>query len=92
MTFTAIAYDVADDNRRAKVARLLYGVANRVQKSVFEGYLDEATFERVVRKLANLLDPQTDSVRLYRLCKTCRNQITVLGRGRVEKPKDVFIV
>jgi len=92
MTLTAIAYDIADNKRRLKMARLLYGVADRVQKSVFEGYLDAATFERLRRQLGNLLDPKVDTVRLYRLCKTCRRQITVLGHGRVEPPRDVFIL
>jgi len=90
--FTAIAYDVADDRRRVKLARLLDGVADRVQESVFEGYLDDATLARTIRRVASLIDAEADTVRVYRLCATCRERLRVLGRGEIEKDDETIII
>ncbi|HRI93047.1 MAG TPA: CRISPR-associated endonuclease Cas2, partial [Accumulibacter sp.] len=39
MRLWVIAYDIADDRRRRELARLLGRQAERVQESVFEGWL-----------------------------------------------------
>jgi len=88
----AICYDVVDDNRRLRLAGLLEGVADRVQRSVFEGRLDDETLARVIRRAAKVIDPTTDSVRVYRLCETCVRRITVIGLGGVAPDEKVIVI
>ena len=93
MTFITFCYDIPNDHRRNRVARILASVADRVQYSVFEGYLDENTLNRTIRKLSRTINPHEDTIRIYRICATCRQQITLLGKGQLtEKPKDVIII
>jgi len=89
--FYVVSYDVGDDRRRLRVARVLEGYGLRVQRSVFECYLGPAHVGRLRQRLARAIDPQEDSVRLYRLCEMCRRQVEVLGRGETSSPPSAFI-
>lgn len=56
MPYVVVAYDIPDDPRRLRLARALWGMLDRVQKSVFEGELEEPLQERLEeRKLSNLV-------------------------------------
>jgi len=87
-----IAYDVADDRRRAKVAKALEQVAERVQGSVFEADLNEAALTRLQTKLSKLIDGEADSVRLYRLCGECTRAVALMGLSRPTPAPDLLIV
>ncbi|MFW6012336.1 MAG: CRISPR-associated endonuclease Cas2 [bacterium] len=87
-----VSYDIRDDHRRTKVADALQNYGRRVQLSVFECLLEEAQVERMRRSLERLIEPQEDSVRIYRLCGHCEEKVDVVGVGvRTEDP-DVYIV
>jgi len=82
------AYDSPDDRRRARIAQVLEDVADRVQHSVFEGWLSETQMEETWRRLAQIVDTQEDDVRVYRLCSCCLARAKVLGaRGREPVPE-----
>jgi len=70
-----VAYDVAEDAERLKVAKILQGFGSRVQKSVFECRLSDAMRRRLVTRL-EALELTTGGVRLYRLSQHDRT-ITV---------------
>lgn len=76
--FVAVAYDVGDDKRRLKVARVLEGYLVRVQRSVFEGHLAEHQLRRLQGRLARVVEPAADSLRIYRLCKDCQRLTLVV--------------
>lgn len=63
-----VAYDIADDRRRTRVARLLEGYGERVQKSVFECELDPQRETALRLVLSSLIDDEEDAVRIYPLC------------------------
>ncbi len=88
----AICYDVVDDNRRLALSKFLDGLADRVQRSVFEGRLDEATLSRLTSRAARIIDPAQDSVRVYPLCARCRRQVTVIGRGTVTPEEPTIVI
>lgn len=81
--FTIISYDIVSDKRRTKVMKLLKGYGTRVQYSVFECTLDGPRFTALGRKLLDLIDVNTDSVRCYRLDTAAVQRITIHGIGRV---------
>ncbi len=87
-----IAYDIADDRRRLRLAERLLDFGRRVQESVFEAFLDEAQYAELTVEIAQLTDDQEDSVRIYALCESCRPRTAILGRGEATESQNVFIV
>lgn len=61
-----IVYDV-EQARVAKVCQYLRRFLHWVQNSAFEGELSESQLERLKLGLKNLIDPDYDSVYIYRL-------------------------
>jgi CRISPR-associated protein Cas2 len=77
-----IAYDVTDDRQRDRLARVLLGHGQRVQKSVFEvPQLPFSAFLRLRSLAEELIDPATDSLRYYRLCLRCSRRVDHHGAG-----------
>ena len=62
-----VAYDVSNSRRRYRVARLLEGRGQRIQRSVFELWSTPAAVIDLEQQLLRRIDPSTDSVRLYPL-------------------------
>jgi CRISPR-associated protein Cas2 len=92
MTLVVICYDIADDRRRSKVARLLEAQATRVQESVFEAYLNAKQLEELLRGARKRLRLEEDSLRVYRLCNDCAGKMKVLGMGsRTSEPALVIV-
>ncbi len=92
MNFYLICYDVADDRRRLRVAKVLEAVGERVQRSVFEAYLTEKQMRGVLGRLRRVLREEEDSLRVYRLCAQCRQTVGVVGTGEVTQPPEGAIV
>lgn len=74
-----LVYDVVEDKRRTRLHRRLRGYMEPVQKSVFEGDLDESMRRRVEDLILEELDLTVDDVRMYGLCRGCRTRIVHLG-------------
>lgn len=80
-----VTYDVATDNlagrrRLRHVADLCEAHGQRVQKSVFECTLDDGQLEVLRHKLGKEIDPEEDSLRIYRLREPRERFLQVLGR------------
>ena len=69
-----IAYDVADDKRRRKLADTLSQIGWRLQESVFECVVDDMSTERIRQELLTMLDPETDVLHVFRQCHTCHRK------------------
>jgi CRISPR-associated protein Cas2 len=76
-----VSYDIVDDRKRARLARLLKGYLLRVQKSVFEGEVEERRLEELRQRVKKIVDLEVDSVRFYTLCQRCRLSVEVMGTG-----------
>ncbi|GAA0405359.1 CRISPR-associated endonuclease Cas2 [Micromonospora gifhornensis] len=88
-----VAYDIADDDRRADVAMFLSGYGPRVQLSVFEVELPDTESAGAFReRLRGLIDPDDDQVRLYRLTPQTLNERIIYGRRTIEERVDFWIV
>ena len=86
-----IAYDVTDNSHRTKLAQLLLGYGDRVQKSVFEARLSASEVREVLKAAAKHID-KGDSLRIYPLCKTCHNAVSVVGRPGPDLDEELQIV
>ena len=87
-----VSYDIRDNRRRTKVAEALENYGRRVQLSVFECLLEDKQVARLHGQLERLIEPQEDSVRIYRLCAECRGKVEVMGVGVLTEDPDVYIV
>lgn len=90
--FTIISYDIVEDRRRTEVMKYLKGLGTRVQYSVFECNLDARAFTKVLRELRTLIDPNTDSVRCYRLDEASVKRIQIIGVGVVTRDPTHYLV
>lgn len=90
--YIMITYDVSDNKRRARMAKSLKDYLDRVQKSVFEGELDDEKLQLVEAKLVEEMDEDQDSLRVYPLCAACKRRIRVHGLGQVLDDPHVYIV
>lgn len=93
MLHLVIAYDVADDGRRERLATLLSAYGPRVQLSVFECLVPTTKAARDLRgRIRELIDAVEDQVRVYRLSAEAANQVVVLGAREVEERADFWVV
>ncbi|MCS7232952.1 MAG: CRISPR-associated endonuclease Cas2 [Synergistetes bacterium] len=90
--YWVISYDISDDTKRENIARLLEKYGKRVQKSVFECYVDDKTYLEIKRRASLIIDMETDSVRFYLLCKRCVETIDFIGKGPIVVEDDIDIV
>jgi|ADGO01.1.fsa_nt_gi CRISPR-associated protein Cas2 len=90
--FTVISYDIVEDKRRTKVLKHLRGYGTHVQYSVFECNLDVTQMARLQAELLDLIDRNTDSVRIYRLDVTSMRRTQVLGLGQVTSDPLYYLV
>ena len=77
---TVFSYDVSEDKRRRKVAKLLEDAATRVQFSVFEVRASRARAEILGQRLAAMLG-RGDSLRVYVLGADGLERSRVYGDG-----------
>jgi CRISPR-associated protein Cas2 len=79
-----IAYDVNTETRAGRrrlrrVARTCLDFGQRVQKSVFECEVDPAQWAALRARLIGEIDPETDSLRFYRLGAEGQRRIEHVG-------------
>lgn len=67
MRLWVIAYDISDDRRRRQLAKCLARQMQRVQESVFEGWLTQAELNGLIAEATPLLSLEEDSLRAYPL-------------------------
>lgn len=80
------AYDVANDNRRARLAALLQTWGDRVQESVFILTLGDEDLADLRGRAILLLDVHEDSLYFFRQCATCWDSLYCVGQA--SPPKD----
>lgn len=79
-----ITYDVSTETaagrrRLRRVARACLDFGQRVQKSVFECEVDPAQWTALRARLMAAIDPETDSLRFYRLGAEGRRRVEHVG-------------
>ena len=79
MPHYSIAYDIANNSRRRKVANLLDSYGDRVQNSVFEMVITKSMLETCLKRMKELLDLKEDKVVVYFLCKVCESKRIYIG-------------
>jgi CRISPR-associated protein Cas2 len=79
---TWVVYDISKDRTRTKIARrcLDFGLY-RVQKSVFLGEVPPNRVEEILLFSRELLDPKTDAVYVFPMCREDFERVRIEGQG-----------
>ena len=81
--FCVVSYDIVDDRRRNKAAKILLDFGQRVQYSVFECLVDDEALDKLIKRLKGTVSEQKDSVRIYILCASCKKTARIIGLGQL---------
>ena len=87
-----VCFDVADPARLRRVADELENFGRRVQRSVFECWLDDRQLFELKNRLAGHIDPLEDHIRYYGLCPRDVPGIGIDGPGHLCRDIDFTIV
>ncbi len=87
--FYVVAYDIADNARRAKVAKILEGTGVRVNYSVFECFLTPSQYKSLTGKLSGKCHDKHDCIIIYPLCIDCYSKIEYLA-GTAPSSKQII--
>jgi CRISPR-associated protein Cas2 len=88
-----VIYDICDEKRLNRVARLVQSYGQRVQRSVFECELDKNSLTRFQQQLALIIDKDEDAVKFFRLCNRCWEKCVALGQCERALPlKEIEII
>ncbi len=77
-----VAYDITDDKRRNKIAKILKDFGQRVQYSVFECNIDQRAFLRLQNRLEKTMNFDEDTITFYHICAACEKQIERIGLNK----------
>ena len=86
-----VCYDVLDDRRRQKIAKILLDYGTRVQKSVFELYIVGSDFIACIEKL-QLSIHEEDAMRIYVLSKVDYSRTMVIGTAEKHEELSFIII
>ena len=75
-----ICYDIVSPQRRRKLADVLLDYGTRVQKSAYECDLKtDARLRELLSRAHPHVDPVRDTLRVYRVCASCRGEVQAVG-------------
>ena len=74
-----VAYDIANNRRRLRVAKILESWGYRIQESVFQLRLDTDSLAHVRSSLAALISESDDVIHIYPSCSSCAKRADMLG-------------
>lgn len=90
-----LAYDISDDGRRNRLAKVFERYGDRIQYSVFVVQIRPAKMVRLLQEIYDVIYPKTDSVLVCDLGlaeKRPDARMTFIGRQRPLTPSDVIII
>lgn len=85
------SYDVQESRNRRRLARILEKHAVRVQKSVFEAWMDKSLADRVSRRAAAELGPH-DSLRVYAIGAKGYQRTRAFGATVLSERQEFYLV
>lgn len=86
------AYDISEDQRRARLAALLQAYGDRIQKSVFLLNVDANELSTVTTKAGGIMNVNTDSLWVLRQCAGCWEVSIQLGQASRPDKRLLFVV
>lgn len=88
--FVLIIYDIVDNKRRVKFAKLLQGYGVRVQKSAFEAMLPIRKYEKLLSEIPRYINKKEDNIRVYKI--SGKSQMLSWGVDKDWDIEDVILI
>lgn len=92
ITYDVDTTDLQGAKRLRKVAKLCERNGMRVQNSVFEVLVDAAQLAVLKAELAKIINPDCDSIRIYRLGNSYQHKIETMGRSPLIQAGETFLL
>ena len=90
-----IIYDLPNtkpgNKRRTRLHDMLCGYGKWTQYSVFECFLTNMQFVKLQQQIENLIQPETDSVRIYVLDTTAVRKAITYGSQKPEREDTIIL-
>jgi len=90
--FWIVSYDIPNDKRRRKVAKILEGYGRRAQYSVFECEINSEQGEKLERALQRVIDAEEDDIRFYPMNRADLKRVRLLGRAELHRARGWYMV
>lgn len=90
--YVVVTYDITDDTRRTQAADWVLRFGERVQMSVYDCLIDDASLAQLKQGMERIIEPSLDSVRYYVLCRRCARSTQVQGTGDVHTHEELVII
>ncbi len=88
--FVLVIYDICENKKRTKLAKLLCGYGFRIQKSAFEAVINVRKYHKLLREL-EAFGSEEDSVRVYKIIG--KGQVSTFGYNASDiGAEDVIII
>jgi CRISPR-associated protein Cas2 len=87
-----VSYDIPNDKRRSKVAKILEGYGRRAQYSVFECEISPEQCDRLELALKREIDPDEDDIRFYPLNRADLKRVRLLGHADLHRSQGWYMV
>lgn len=87
--YVLVIYDIVNNKKRTRLAKMLLGYGFRVQKSAFEAELRRTKYKQLLKSLQRFADEE-DSIRIYKFLD--RGQVTVIGRADEYSIEDIIVI
>ena len=81
-----VAYDIADDKRLIRIAKVMLDYGVRVQKSIFEVNVTPPVFRELKERVEKIIVAEEDGVKYYPLCERCAGTVEIIGQGNFTDP------
>lgn len=86
-----ICYDISKNKQRTKVSELLEKYGTRINRSVFECQLNKTQLENTKQFIEQHIEPKTDIIKYYYICKSCYTKSNNVGKTKPKKKTTNFI-
>lgn len=87
-----VAYDISDERRLVRIAKIISDYGVRVQKSIFEVTVTDRVFAEMKRRVESVIVPEKDGVKYFPLCEKCAGTVEVIGQGTFTDPDEEFYI
>lgn len=87
--FVLIIYDIMENKKRLKLAKLLQGYGFRIQKSAFEAMITKKKYKKLLQELLPF-GSREDSIRVYKIIG--KGQVTNIGKEMNQEQDDIVLI
>ena len=88
--FILIIYDITNNSKRVKFAKMLLGYGFRIQKSAFEAVLTKTKYEKLKQEIPEFVNKEEDSIRIYKI--KGKTQVVAWGKEQQYNIDDIIII